>query len=148
MVVWVQCADHGSIRRREVDRYAETDSLKRASKHLPTEQDRNVNIKLAGNEHLWKMLEDPSLKKAWQVFKPQLADNKEQIKKLYQELATTEEYKKYISEAGRDKKSEKEMLEFIYHELMLPGEAFMGHIEELFTNWDDDVDMINQLLQL
>lgn len=130
----------------EVARYAETDSLHRASKHLPSEQDRNVNVKLAGNEHLWKILEDPSLKKSWQNDKPQLADNKALIKKLYQELAETEEYHKYIGEAGREKRSEKEMLEFIYNTLMLPGEPFRTHIEELFTNWDDDVEMINQLL--
>jgi N utilization substance protein B len=130
----------------EVARYAETDSLHRASKHLPSEQDRNVNIKLAGNEHLWKIMEDPSLKKAWQADKPQLADNKALIKKLYQELAATDEYHKYIGEAGREKRSEKEMLEFIYNTLMLPGEGFRTHIEELFTNWDDDVEMINQLL--
>lgn len=130
----------------EVARYAETDSRVRASKHLPTEQDRNVNIKLAGNEFLWKILEDPSLQKAWHADKPQLADNKELIKKLYQELATTEEYTKYISEAGREKRSEKEMLEFIFTSLMLPNEMFETHIEELFTNWDDDVEMMSQLL--
>jgi transcription antitermination protein NusB len=130
----------------EVARYAETDSRNRASKHLPTEQDRNVNVKLAGNEHLWKIMEDPSLKKAWQNDKPQLCENKELIKKIYQELAGTEEYVKYIGEAGRDKRSEKEMLEFIFSSLMLPGESFINHIEEQFTNWDDDVDMVNQLL--
>jgi N utilization substance protein B len=130
----------------EVARYAETDSRNRASKHLPSEQDRNVNVKLAGNEHLWKIMEDPSLKKAWQTDKPQLSENKELIKKIYQELAGTEEYSKYIGEVGRDKRSEKEMLEFIFSDLMLPGESFCNHIEEEFTNWDDDVDMINQLL--
>jgi transcription antitermination protein NusB len=130
----------------EVARYAETDSRNRASKHLPSEQDRNVNVKLAGNEHLWKIMEDPSLKKAWQTDKPQLCENKELIKKIYQELAGTEEYGKYIGEAGRDKRSEKEMLEFIFSSLMLPGESFINHIEEQFTNWDDDVDMVNQLL--
>src|SRR5215472_2378363 len=44
----------------ELARYAETDAAIRASKHLPNEQDRNVNIKLAGNEMVWKMLEQPS----------------------------------------------------------------------------------------
>ncbi|HMH23069.1 MAG TPA: transcription antitermination factor NusB [Puia sp.] len=130
----------------EVARYAETDSRVRSSKHLPSEQDMNVNIKLAGNEYLWKMLEDPSLQKAWQTDKPQLAENKELIKKLYQELAATEEYNKYIAESGREKRSEKEMLELIFNGLMLPNELFENHIEDLFTNWDDDVEMVNQLL--
>jgi N utilization substance protein B len=29
---------------------------------------------------------------------------------------------------------------------MLPGEAFLTHIEELFSNWDDDGEMICQIL--
>lgn len=130
----------------EVARYAETDSRVRASKHLPSEQDRNVNIKLAGNEYLWKILEDPSLKKAFQTDKPNLADNKELIKRLYQELAATDEYNKYINGMSREKRSEKEILEFIFTTLMLPGEWFEAHIEDLFTNWDDDAEMISQLL--
>ena len=44
----------------ELARYAETDSLRRSSKHLPTEGDKNVNTKLAGNQLLWKMLEQES----------------------------------------------------------------------------------------
>src|SRR5882724_5833573 len=130
----------------EVARYAETDSRVRASKHLPSQQDMNVNIKLAGNEYLWKMLEDPSLQKAWSTDKPHLADNNELVRKMYQELAATEEYRRYITEAGREKRSEKEMLELIFNVLMLPSEAFGNHIEDLFTNWDDDVEMVSQLL--
>lgn len=130
----------------EVARYAETDSRVRASKHLPNVQDLNVNIKLAGNEYIWKILEDPSWQKAIATDKPQLIANKDLIKRLYQELVATEEYKKYISEAGREKRTEKQILEFIFTDLMLPNELFESHIEELFTNWDDDVDVISQLL--
>ncbi len=130
----------------EIARYAETDSRVRSSKHLPTEQDRNVNIKLAGNEVLWKILEDPSFQKALATDKPNLLINKELVKKMYQELTTTEEYIKYITLDGRDKRSEKEMLEFIFRDLMLPNESFETHIEDIFTNWDDDVEMMNQLI--
>jgi N utilization substance protein B len=130
----------------EVARYAETDSRVRSSKHLPNEQDLNVNIKLAGNEFLWKILEDASWQKAVSVDKPHLQDNKELIKRLYQELVVTEEYKQYISEAGREKKSEKGILEFIFTGLMLPNALFENHIEELFTNWDDDGEMVCQLV--
>jgi len=130
----------------EVARYAETDSRVRMSKHLPTEQDRNVNIKLAGNEYLWKMIEDPSLQKAFATDKPHLSEDKEMIKKLYQELVGTEEYKKYIALEGREKKSERDMMEFIFTDLLLPSEAFEAHVEELFTNWDDDVEMMSQLM--
>ena len=131
----------------EVARYAETDSRLRASKHLPTEQDRNVNTKLAGNELLWTILDLPSYKTAFNQYKPQLKVPTDLVKKLYYELSETEEYKKYISIAGRDKKSEKEILELIFNDIMLPNELFQAQVEEQFNNWDDDVDMMHQLMQ-
>lgn len=130
----------------EVARYAETDSRVRSNKHLPNEQDLNVNIKLAGNEFLWKILEDPSWQKAISTDKPHLHEDKELIKKIYQELVTTDEYKKYITEPSREKKSEKGILEFIFTSLLLPNELFEAQVEELFMNWDDDIDMVSQLL--
>jgi transcription antitermination protein NusB len=130
----------------EIARYAETDSRVRAGKHLPSEADLNVNIKLAGNETLWKMLEDESLKKALETDKPHLQENRDLIRKLYHDLVTTEEYLQYIKVQGRDKKTEREMLDLIFSTIMLPNEAFLAHIEELFTNWDDDGEMISQIV--
>ncbi len=130
----------------EVARYAETDSRVRASKHLPSDQDMNVNIRLAGNEVLWKILEDTSYQRALAVDKPHLIINNELVKKIYQELAATEEYKRYINGEAREKKSEKDILEFIYTDLMLPNDVFESYAEEHFTNWDDDIEMLNQFL--
>ena len=130
----------------EIARYAETDSRLRASKHLPSEEDLNVNIKLAGNETLWKIMEDASLRKALETDKPQLQDNKELIRKLYHDLVASEEYQTYIKEQSREKKSEREMLEFIFSGILLPSEAFVTHVEELFTNWDDDGEMISHIV--
>src|SRR5690349_23699293 len=48
----------------EIARYSETAAMIRASKHLPTEEDLNVNTKTAGNEIVWKVLEDLSYQKA------------------------------------------------------------------------------------
>lgn len=130
----------------EVARYAETDARLRASKHLPSAEDLNVNIKLAGNETLWKMLEDASLQKALETDKPHLQDNKELIRKLYHELVATPEYQQYIKEQGREKKSEREMLDFVFTSVLLPNETFLAHVEELFSNWDDDGEMISQIV--
>ena len=131
----------------EVARYAETDSRIRASKHLPTEEDRNVNTKLTGNELLWTILELPSYKTALNQYKPQLKIEADLIKKLYSHLSESAEYKKYITQLGRDKKAEREILEFVFNDIMLPNELFQAQIEELFNNWDDDVDMMHQLMQ-
>src|SRR5580700_10623468 len=130
----------------EIARYAETDSRVRASKHLPSDSDLHVNIKLAGNEQIWKILEDPSWKSAVITDKPQLQDNKELIRRLYQDLAATEEYNTYTSAQGRERKTEKEIIEYIFSTILLPSETFLAHVEELFTNRDDDAEMICQIV--
>jgi N utilization substance protein B len=130
----------------EIARYAETDSRLRASKHLPSDSDLHVNTKLAGNEQLWKILEDPSWKSAAAADKPQLHDSKELIRRLYGDLTQTEEYHKYIAGQGRERRAEKDILEFIFSTIVLPSESFLGHIEELYSNWEDDAEMICQIL--
>ena len=130
----------------EVARYAETDAHNRAGKHLPTSADLNVNIKIAGNELLWKMLEDPALKEQFAAEKPERIADRELIRKIYNELAETSEYKTYMAKPSRDKSEEKKILEFIFNDMMLANEVFVSHIEENFTNWDDDGEMVVQLL--
>jgi transcription antitermination protein NusB len=130
----------------ETARFAETDAHNRASKHLPTADDLRVNTKIAGNEVLWKILEDASYKEFAKKDKPEQLVDKELIKKTYQELTESSQYKSYISKEARDKKEEREILEFILSDLMLAKEVVAAHIEENFSNWDDDGEMVIQLL--
>ena len=130
----------------QVARYAEVDARNRASKHLPTPEDLNVNTKIAGNELMWKLLESPTWKQALKDDKPQLVEDNELVKKIYIELTEKDIYKKYISIPSRDKKEEKAILEFIFNDLLLPNELFISLLEENFTNWNDDADMMVQLI--
>src|SRR5690349_9854226 len=130
----------------EVAGYAETDSYVRSSKHLPTAEDLNVNTKIAGNELVWKIKEDPSFQQAIGRSKPQLIMDKELVKKIYIQLAESPQYQQYIKSAERNPKEEKEILEFILNDLMLHNDIFLGMVEENFMNWDDDADMVLQVL--
>lgn len=130
----------------EVARYSETDAKYRASKHLPTAFDLAVNTKIAGNELLWKILEHESYKQVTKEDNPARMDDSELLKKIYQDLTATDKYQDYIQVQGRDKKQEKEILEFIFTDLMLPNDSFISFIEEKFPNWDDDNQVIGQLV--
>lgn len=130
----------------EVSRYAETDSHQRAGKHLPSYEDLHVNTKLTGNKIVWKILEDASFKEALAKLKPQQTINKELVRRTYVKLGETPEYKTYLNKPGRDNKEEKEILEFVLDKLMLADENFTSYIEENFSNWDDDGEMVIQLL--
>ena len=136
----------------EVARYAETQAHKKASKHLPTAEDLNINIKIAGNEILWKILEDASIKEQFEKEKPQLllrqsqGESMELIRKIYLELVETQEYKNYIGTPSREKQDEKKIMEFILNDMLLANEVFISHMEENFTGWNDDGEMVAQLL--
>ncbi len=130
----------------EITRYVEVDAKHRASKNLPTYEDLHVNTKLAGNIILWKLLENNSLIEANKFYKPSNRAEESFIKKLYVELAETTEYKNYIQQSSRDNKADKEILSFIFNNLMLPNELLISHIEEVFSNWDDDAELIQQLV--
>ena len=130
----------------ELAHYAETDASIRAGKHLPNYQDLHVNTKIAGNEILEKMEHDLSLKQQFEKRKLAYRMDKELLRKMYGQLAATPRYLQYIGHAERDKKEERDILEFIFNDLMLANENFLAHIEDNFSNWEDDGEMLIQLL--
>jgi N utilization substance protein B len=131
----------------EVAGYAETDAYNRSGKHLPTKEDLNVNTKIAGNELVWKIRESGSFQQEVNRSKPNLRIDKELVKRIYLQLTETPEYKKYIAAPEREGQDEMAIQRFIFENLMLPDEIFISHIEENFINWDDDADMVIQLVQ-
>lgn len=131
----------------EVGGYAEKDAYIRSSKHLPTKQDLNVNTKIAGNELLWKIKEDPSFQQESIRVKPEQRIDKEIVRKIYMQLADTPQYRQYLLSNERKAREEKEIVEFILNDLLLNDEVFLAHVEDNFMNWDDDAEMIVQLLR-
>ena len=130
----------------EVARYSEKDALQKASKHLPSQGDLNINTKIAGNEIVWAALENASFQKSVSDLKVKYLVDDELVRKCYLGLVNSPEYKEYIAGQSRDKKSEKRILEFIFSDLMLPNEFFLSDIEEKFIHWDDDAEMMILLL--
>jgi len=131
----------------EVSRYAEVDAAYRASKNLLSSEDLNVNIKLAGNETVWKIVENSTFKVAVDHYHCQLnEEGRELIKKTYQKLIATQEYKDYIAEEGRSKKTETSILDFIFSELMFTDEQFLEFVSENFSSFSDDVEMLGKII--
>jgi transcription antitermination protein NusB len=130
----------------EVARYAEKDALQKSQKYLPTKGDLSVNTKIAGNQLVWEIDENKSFQKSIEKFKIKYLMNDELIRKSYFALIKSAEYKEYIAAQSRDKKSEKNILEFIFSDLMIPDEYFLSDVEEKFIHWDDDAEMMILLM--
>src|SRR5687767_1783757 len=76
----------------EVARYSETDARQKAGKHLPTAGDLTINTKIAGNELLWKIVEDSGFKAAINEFKLSHVLDTDLVKRTYVELAKSPDY--------------------------------------------------------
>lgn len=126
--------------------YAEKHARQLASKHIVTEADRSFNIKLAGNEVIWKIKEDLDFQNVLSIEKTESLIDEEIIKKIFLELITTATYKQYITEASREKKAESAIISFIFTNLLLTHEGFLGKLEELYPNLDDDAEMAEQMV--
>ncbi len=131
----------------EMAGYAERDAYVRASKHLPSEEDLHVNTKIAGNTLVWKIKEDPGYISEVTGSKPEQRIDRDLVRRLYNIMMETPQYREYIQSPERSPKDEKEILEFIFNDMMLSNEQFISHIEENFMNWDDDSDMVTQLVR-
>ena len=133
----------------QIAKYSEVWAYSRANKNIVTEEDKNVNTKVAGNEVVWKLLENKSYQKLIEEEKPELITDKADnnyIKKFFLELLETDIYKLYIQEDSRIKKDEINILSIIFNDLMLQNENFISLGEELFSNWDDDIEMLQQII--
>ena len=129
----------------EVARYAEKDAHIKGNKHLPTAEDLSVNTKISGNELPWLTFENNSFHQVVKDAHLEHITDVELVKKMYQQLVQSEEYKDYISISARTKKNEKKILEYILNHILLPNEEFCSHIEEHFINWDDDAEQMQIL---
>ncbi|HAZ92433.1 MAG TPA: transcription antitermination factor NusB [Chitinophagaceae bacterium] len=132
----------------EVAHYAGKDAVQKAGKHLPSAKDLAVNTKISGNEVMATFMQDPGFQNFLKNDHPENIIDTELVRKIYQELVTTQEYNEYTAIATRDKKSEKRVLEFIFNSLMLPNENFIAHLEENFLNWDDDAELMQTLVTI
>ncbi len=130
----------------QVAQYAETDARQKASKHLPTANDLRISTKIAANEYLLQLLNDKGFGFKAEEEKLALLADKELIKKIYNNLAGSAAYQKYIASGDRDKAGEKHILEYIFSDLMLKEESFDQHMEDNFIHWQDDKEMMNILI--
>jgi N utilization substance protein B len=68
------------------------------------------------------------------------------VKKIYLKLSESEIYQSYIQELSREKKTEKELLSYIFTDLIMADDDVTEFLEELFIQWDDDAEMIYQMV--
>jgi len=131
----------------KVAQFAETNARQRASKYLPSEEDKQVNTKIAGNTFLWELLENATFQEKVKEDKLERFIDEEWVKKLYQSLAKSEAYQGYIAEQSRSKATEKQIMQHIWLKEMLENEDFQEYVHDDLNGWEDDKEMVVMLLE-
>lgn len=129
-----------------VAQYAEIDARFRSSKYIPTEADKNVDIKIAGNNFIWKTLSNDTYQQKLKSSRIEENIDQDWVKKLYQQLCTADIYKEYIALEGREAKSEKAIIRYIWTELMINNEDFQSYLQDEISGWEDDKEMMYILM--
>jgi transcription antitermination protein NusB len=129
-----------------IAQYAEIDARFRSSKYVPTEADKNVNTKIAGNEFIWKTLSNETYQQKLTSSDILQGIDQDWVKKLYQQLCTSALYQTYIAVEGRDAKSEKAIIRYIWTELIINNEDFQTYLQDEISGWEDDKEMIYILM--
>ncbi|XZF14794.1 transcription antitermination factor NusB [Chitinophagaceae bacterium MMS25-I14] len=130
-----------------VAQYAENDALQRASKYLPTAEDKTVSTKIAGNEFMWQILSNNTFAEKIKESRLEQYLDEEWIKKLYQQLVKSDEYQAYIAVQQRDAKSEKNIIRYIWENQVLNNEGLQEYFSEELPGWEDDKEMTAMLME-
>lgn len=130
----------------EVALYARKDAIIRASKNLPTAEDLQVSTKIAFNTLLEQLRANKEFEQQIKETKPHLIESSEMVRNIYVQLIQTPAYLEYIAKPERDKKSERDILLFLFTNVLLPNEYFQSFMEDQFSNWNDDADMMSILI--
>ncbi len=131
----------------EIALYAQKDAKNRSGKYIRTQEDLNVDIKIASNEVVVGITENLQFKQQVESGALTSKIDEDWVKALYRVLVETEEYKEYISVKERIPSQERFIFKFIWSQIMLENESFNDFIAEDWNNWDDDYELNLILLE-
>jgi transcription antitermination protein NusB len=130
-----------------IARYAETDAAQRASKYLPSAEDRNVNTGISNNRFVLNMFANASFNEKIKKDKLERFIDQDWVKKIYQSLIKSDEYNSYTAAGAHTPSEEKAIIQYIWEKQMLENEGLLSHFTDELPGWEDDSELIVMLMQ-
>lgn len=117
------------------------DAAKRASKYLPSEEDKRFSPKLYENPIVQSLVADKDFAKLLKGKKIPARMDKDMGKLFYTEFAKQEDYGKYIKYADGDPAYDRDILLALYR-FCAGNETFCEYVEDRFDNWVHDKSLV------
>lgn len=120
--------------------YCVNDAQIQATKHL--NKNENASVRLFHNPIIQSLVFDQQLQKDFVKLQFHLRTDKDHFRKYYYELKKTSEFSHYLESNETELKEDKKILIFLFKEIILKQVSFESHMEEMFSNWEDDIDLV------
>jgi len=116
------------------------------SKHFPSEKDNTTEKKFSENNFLKKLSENEFFIREVKKRSVSWSEKPELIKKLYQLIRTTEEYKKYIQSEKSTASADKDLILKLYKNYLGEHPDLMAYYEEKSIYWVDDIEIVHMMI--
>ncbi len=126
----------------QISEYVLIYANQKASKHLVTEDDLNINTKLAGNLIIASLKKNAQFSEA--VKKAQIVNNTdtELVKKLFIAFIKTTAYQQYIETAEHTLTEDKSILQELAKVCIFENEDTISFLSEKYLSWFTDEEMV------
>lgn len=125
----------------EVAKYSHKDAEKRASKHLPSAEDKAFTPKIYENELMQSIVNNKCF---WDLVKSrkinELLDNDTNVK-YYVDFSNSDEYKAYLNQTEDSAQHHKDIFLQLYR-FCYSNESFDDEMESSFPGWMDDKSLV------
>ncbi|HNF70876.1 MAG TPA: transcription antitermination factor NusB [Chitinophagaceae bacterium] len=114
----------------------------KASKHLATAEDRNVNIQLSRNVIITRLASNKSLTDELKKHKLSHLFEEEFIRTLFLKLIESREYQEYIQIQTPTEENDRTLVNYIVKALIFGDELSVTFLSEHFQCWYNDEEMV------
>ncbi|HNW99048.1 MAG TPA: transcription antitermination factor NusB [Bacteroidales bacterium] len=115
-------------------------------KLLPTEEDKNPNIRFAENKILTAVSSNSYLNKLIEEYKISWVGENEIARRAFAAFKNTPDYSKYMNAESNNFEKDKRVVASLIQEVLADFPPLMQIYEERSIFWVDDIDMVNLIL--
>ncbi len=130
-----------------VAQYAQVDADMRANRYLKSDEDQNVSTKIAVNSLVLRITNNKSFNERVAKSKLDRYVNEDWVKKIFNALLQSPEYKAYVAGPEADRNADTAILQFVWEQLVLTNEEILTSFLDELPGWEDDSELIVMLMQ-
>jgi transcription antitermination protein NusB len=124
---------------KDVHDYANTVIIDSKNKKLPTKADLNPNVKFVENQFLVAASKHKALQQALAKRKVSWDKDADLVRKIFNDIRLSDEYKAYMEEGARSGTQDKEFVLQILLEILAEHDMLTSWFEERSIHWADDL---------